>query len=115
MRHNADGLVPCAVKATVETGEAHLWSRSRRELWHEGATSGNTQRVVEARLDCDHDATLLTGECAGPACHTGALSCFHEAVNDGAVTEPSAQGGVQACACAPPQTPPPQSRPSRGE
>lgn len=65
-----------ALQRTKETGELHLWSRSRDELWHKGATSGNTQRVRALRLDCDGDAVLALVEPAGPACHTGARSCF---------------------------------------
>jgi phosphoribosyl-ATP pyrophosphohydrolase/phosphoribosyl-AMP cyclohydrolase len=65
-----------AVEKTLETGEAHYYSRSRQELWHKGATSGNTQRVVEVRLDCDEDALLYRVEPRGPACHTGKDSCF---------------------------------------
>ena len=61
---------------TLETGETWFWSRSREELWHKGATSGNTQRVVEIRADCDADALLLRVQPAGPACHTGERSCF---------------------------------------
>lgn len=61
---------------TLEIGETVFWSRSRQELWHKGETSGNTQRVVEIRVDCDADALLLLVEPAGPACHTGAVSCF---------------------------------------
>jgi len=90
------GLVPCiiqdwrsgevltlaymneeAMARTRETGELHLWSRSRGELWHKGATSGNTQAVRALRLDCDGDAVLALVEPAGPACHTGERSCFH--------------------------------------
>jgi len=90
------GLVPCvvqdwatgevltlaymnelAVRRTRETGELHLWSRSREELWHKGATSGNTQSVRALRLDCDGDTVLALVEPAGPACHTGARTCFH--------------------------------------
>ncbi len=66
-----------AVARTRETGELHLWSRSRDELWHKGATSGNTQAVRALRLDCDGDALLALVEPAGPACHTGARTCFH--------------------------------------
>jgi phosphoribosyl-ATP pyrophosphohydrolase/phosphoribosyl-AMP cyclohydrolase len=66
-----------AVARTRETGELHLYSRSRRELWHKGATSGNTQTVRALRLDCDCDALLALVEPAGPACHTGARTCFH--------------------------------------
>jgi phosphoribosyl-ATP pyrophosphohydrolase/phosphoribosyl-AMP cyclohydrolase len=66
-----------AVARTRATGELHLWSRSRGELWHKGATSGNTQAVRALRLDCDGDALLALVEPAGPACHTGARTCFH--------------------------------------
>jgi phosphoribosyl-ATP pyrophosphohydrolase/phosphoribosyl-AMP cyclohydrolase len=66
-----------AVARTRETGELHLYSRSRGELWHKGATSGNTQTVRALRLDCDCDALLALVEPAGPACHTGARTCFH--------------------------------------
>ena len=66
-----------AVEATRRTGELHLWSRSRGELWHKGATSGNVQRVRALRLDCDGDALLALVEPAGPACHTGERTCFH--------------------------------------
>jgi phosphoribosyl-AMP cyclohydrolase / phosphoribosyl-ATP pyrophosphohydrolase len=94
--YDADGLVPVviqdwrtgevltlayanaeAIARTRETGELHLWSRSRGELWHKGATSGNTQAVKALRLDCDGDAVLALVEPAGPACHTGARTCFH--------------------------------------
>lgn len=90
------GLVPCvvqdcrtgevltlayanaeSVRLTEETGELHLWSRSRGELWHKGATSGNVQKVHALRLDCDGDAILALVEPAGPACHTGERTCFH--------------------------------------
>ena len=66
-----------AVSRTQETGELHLWSRSRDELWHKGATSGNVQRVRALRLDCDGDTLLALVEPAGPACHTGERTCFH--------------------------------------
>jgi len=65
-----------AVQRTRATGELHLWSRSRGELWHKGATSGNVQRVRALRLDCDGDALLALVEPAGPACHTGERTCF---------------------------------------
>jgi len=93
---DARGLVPCVVQdwatgevltlaymnaealaRTRETGELHLWSRSREELWHKGATSGNTQAVRALKLDCDRDAVLALVEPAGPACHTGERTCFH--------------------------------------
>jgi len=69
---NADAL-----QRTLETGDAHFWSRSRGSLWRKGETSGNTQRVREVRYDCDGDALLYLVEPAGPACHTGARSCFY--------------------------------------
>jgi len=90
------GLVPCvvqdwatgevltlaymnaeALRRTRQTGEVHLWSRSRGEQWHKGATSGNTQAVRALRVDCDGDALLALVEPAGPACHTGERTCFH--------------------------------------
>jgi phosphoribosyl-ATP pyrophosphohydrolase/phosphoribosyl-AMP cyclohydrolase len=90
------GLVPCIVqdwrtgevltlaymnaeslRLTRETGEIHFFSRSRDELWHKGATSGNTQSLKSIRYDCDADALLALVEPAGPACHTGERSCFH--------------------------------------
>ena len=96
LRYDERGLVPCVVQdwATSEvltlaymnelslertrvTGELHLYSRSRNELWHKGATSGNIQTVRALRVDCDGDALLVLVEPAGPACHTGERSCFH--------------------------------------
>jgi phosphoribosyl-ATP pyrophosphohydrolase/phosphoribosyl-AMP cyclohydrolase len=90
------GLVPCvvqdwrtgevltlaymnaeALERTRATGETHFWSRSREELWHKGETSGNVQRVRALRFDCDADAVLALVEPAGPACHTGERTCFH--------------------------------------
>jgi phosphoribosyl-AMP cyclohydrolase len=65
-----------ALARTRATGEAHFWSRSRSELWHKGATSGNRMYVREILVDCDADALLLKVDPAGPACHTGARSCF---------------------------------------
>jgi phosphoribosyl-ATP pyrophosphohydrolase/phosphoribosyl-AMP cyclohydrolase len=65
-----------AVETTLASGEAHYFSRSRSELWRKGGTSGNTQRVVEVKLDCDGDALLYVVEPRGPACHTGEKSCF---------------------------------------
>ena len=61
---------------TIETSETWFWSRSRNELWHKGETSGNTQRVVSLAVDCDRDAIVVLVDPAGPACHTGAVSCF---------------------------------------
>ena len=76
-----------AMKLTLETGVAHYWSRSRKSLWRKGDTSGQTQRVVEMRVDCDQDALLLRVEAGGDggACHTGRKSCFYRSVGpDGA-------------------------------
>ena len=69
---NADSL-----RLTLESGETWFWSRSRGELWHKGATSGNVQRVVEIRVDCDADTLLIQVRPAGPACHTGQRTCFY--------------------------------------
>ena len=96
IRFDERGLAPCVIQdwrtgevltvaytnaaalaRTRETGELHLWSRSRDELWHKGATSGNVQRVRALRFDCDADAVLALVEPAGPACHTGERTCFH--------------------------------------
>jgi phosphoribosyl-AMP cyclohydrolase len=71
-----------ALRLTLDTGEAHFWSRSRDELWHKGATSGNVQRVREVRVDCDSDTILLLVDPAGPACHTGEVSCFHRVLRE---------------------------------
>jgi len=62
---------------TLSTGETHFWSRSRQELWHKGAVSGNIQSVVEVRVDCDADTLLIRVKPAGPACHTGNQTCFY--------------------------------------
>ena len=67
-----------ALRLTAETGEAHFWSRSRSALWRKGETSGHVLRVVEVRADCDADTLLMVVEPAGPACHTGARTCFGE-------------------------------------
>jgi phosphoribosyl-AMP cyclohydrolase len=97
LKWNSDGLIPAiaqdaasgevlmmawmnaeALVLTRATGEAHYWSRSRQALWHKGATSGNVQRVEQILLDCDGDTLLLKVTPAGPACHTGARSCFFQ-------------------------------------
>ena len=109
VRFNQDGLVPCVTQdsrtgevltlawmnaeslgLTLETGEVHFFSRSRQEIWRKGETSGNTQRVVELRIDCDEDAILAMVEPAGPACHTGARTCFYRRLEDGAEPGPTA-------------------------
>jgi len=96
IKYDASGLIPAIVQdadtlevlmlaymnaeslqLTIETGETWFWSRSRRELWHKGATSGNIQSVVEIRVDCDEDTLLILVHPAGAACHTGNRSCFY--------------------------------------
>ncbi len=72
-----------AVARTLETGRVTYWSRSRGEFWEKGATSGNTQELVEMRVDCDRDCLLLLVRQSGPACHTGRRSCFYTALRDG--------------------------------
>ena len=74
-----------ALRLTLDTGEAHYFSRSRNALWHKGATSGQIQQVVEARIDCDQDVVLLKvrPQGDGGACHTGARSCFYRAIESG--------------------------------
>ncbi len=71
-----------ALQKTLETGEAVFWSRSRGAIWHKGATSGNIMRVREIHVDCDADTLLLRVEPAGPACHTGAISCFYRTLEE---------------------------------
>ncbi len=70
-----------ALALTQTTGEAHFWSRSRARLWRKGEESGNILRVIELRIDCDQDALWITARAAGPACHTGARSCFYRRLN----------------------------------
>ena len=73
-----------AFDKTLETGEAHYWSRSRQELWHKGATSGAIQKIQEIRIDCDQDALLLLVEQTGNgACHTGRENCFYRSIQSG--------------------------------
>lgn len=72
-----------ALKLSIDTGDAWYYSRSRAKLWRKGETSGNTQKIVEMRVDCDQDAVLIKVEQTGPACHTGALSCFYREVISG--------------------------------
>lgn len=72
-------MSPESLRQSLELGETVFWSRSRRMLWHKGETSGNTQRIIEIRYDCDADALLILVEPAGPACHTGEYSCFYRA------------------------------------
>jgi phosphoribosyl-AMP cyclohydrolase len=78
-----------ALAMTLKTGEAHYFSRSRQALWRKGETSGQVQRVVEVRVDCDQDAVLLKvlPQGDGGACHTGARSCFYRVLDDGKLVE----------------------------
>ena len=66
-----------SLKLTLERGETYFWSRSRGELWHKGETSGNIQKVIEIRIDCDTDTLLVSVQPMGPACHTGGRTCFY--------------------------------------
>jgi phosphoribosyl-AMP cyclohydrolase len=77
---NADAL-----DRTIATGEAYFWSRSRKRLWKKGESSGHVLRVIDARIDCDQDAVWLRVAPAGPACHTGARSCFYRRIEGGAL------------------------------
>ncbi len=96
---NDQGLIPCivqdadekdvlmmawmnadSIRLTLKTGETWFWSRSRQELWHKGGTSGNVQKLVELRYDCDSDALLALVHPAGPACHTGNRTCFYRQI-----------------------------------
>ncbi|UZJ79793.1 phosphoribosyl-AMP cyclohydrolase [Fictibacillus sp. KU28468] len=84
-----------SLKKTLEIGETVFYSRSRQELWHKGETSGNTQKVVDIRMDCDQDALIVFVDPKGPACHTGAESCFSgESSLRGSVTGESLRGSV---------------------
>jgi phosphoribosyl-AMP cyclohydrolase len=77
-----------ALRATISKERATFWSRSRSELWEKGATSGNSMKVYDVRLDCDGDAILYVVDAMGPSCHTGATSCFFRTVTpDGLVTD----------------------------
>ncbi len=69
-----------SLKRTLSSGEAWFYSRSRQELWHKGATSGNTIKVIELWKDCDSDTILIIGKPKGPACHTGNRTCFFEKI-----------------------------------
>ena len=69
-----------SLRLTLEKGETVFWSRSRGELWHKGETSGNIQKVIEIRVDCDADTLLILVHPAGPACHTGSQTCFYRSI-----------------------------------
>ena len=74
-----------ALALTLSSGTAHFWSRSRGRLWQKGESSGNVLRVRDVRIDCDQDAVWVIADPAGPACHTGATSCFYRRIVDGAL------------------------------
>jgi phosphoribosyl-AMP cyclohydrolase len=69
-----------SLQLTLERGETYFWSRSRSELWHKGGTSGNIQKVLEISVDCDADTLLIRVQPSGPACHTGAQTCFYRSL-----------------------------------
>ena len=117
LRWDENGLIPAIVQDAVSkevltlaymnreslarslaTGETWFWSRSRRELWHKGATSGNTQKIRSIRCDCDRDALLVTVVPAGPACHTGSYSCFSGVLRDAEGAGASARAAGEAAA-----------------
>ncbi|SEL59125.1 phosphoribosyl-ATP pyrophosphatase /phosphoribosyl-AMP cyclohydrolase [Paenibacillus sp. cl141a] len=86
-----------SLRLTLESGETWFWSRSREELWHKGATSGNVQTVVSMTYDCDGDTLLLQVNPNGPACHTGQTTCFHnEIIAQGQESEPASQGTAES-------------------
>ena len=106
LHFNSEGLIPAvaqdhasgevlmlawmnaeSIAATLTSGFATYWSRSRDKLWRKGETSGHTQRLIELRLDCDGDTVLLLVEQTGPACHTGNRTCFFRAVRGGILSE----------------------------
>ncbi|HEV2264569.1 MAG TPA: phosphoribosyl-AMP cyclohydrolase [Stellaceae bacterium] len=106
LRFGGDGLIPAiaqqhdsgevlmlawmnrdAVAETLKTGRVCYWSRSRKQLWRKGESSGHVQRLVELRIDCDGDALLVLVDQSGVACHTGTRSCFFRAVRDGTLIE----------------------------
>ena len=110
-----NGLIPCvaqdwrtgevltlaymnaeALRLTRETGEVHFFSRSRGELWRKGETSGNVLQLRQLRFDCDGDALVALVDPAGPACHTGARSCFHRELEGGGEPEPAAHEALAA-------------------
>ena len=99
IKYDANGLIPAIVQdvttkdvlmmawmnaeslqLTIEKGETVFWSRSRQEIWHKGATSGNVQKVIEVRVDCDADTLLVLVEPTDPACHTGERTCFYRSM-----------------------------------
>ena len=101
LKYDAKGLIPAvcqdtntsevlmvawmnaeALRLTRESGQAHFWSRSRQEIWHKGATSGNIMSVRDIWVDCDADTLLLKVDSAGPACHTGVRSCFYRRIGE---------------------------------
>ncbi len=124
LKFDADGLIPAIVQddqtsevlmlaymnaeslsRSLQTGETWFWSRSRRELWHKGATAGHTQQVVDIRLDCDGDALIVRVHPHGPACHTGERTCFFrgaQEVEAETTAETAATAGTASAVAAPP-------------
>lgn len=117
IKFDADGLIPCvmqdgqsgevltlaymnreALELTRTTGEMHFFSRSRQRIWHKGEESGNVQRVLQLRLDCDGDAIVALVEPAGPACHTGERSCFFRELESGDPPRPVPGEAIPALA-----------------
>ena len=115
LRFDAEGLIPAitqqhdtgqvlmlawmnrdAVAETLKTGRVCYWSRSRKQLWRKGESSGHVQRLVELRVDCDGDALLVLVDQSGVACHTGTRSCFFRAARDGALIEIQKPSGAAA-------------------
>ncbi|MBI3609613.1 MAG: bifunctional phosphoribosyl-AMP cyclohydrolase/phosphoribosyl-ATP diphosphatase HisIE [Nitrospirae bacterium] len=115
MTFDAEGLIPAVVQdhrdgtvlmmaymnreafvKTIRTGQVHFWSRSRKALWHKGATSGNYLGLKEIRIDCDRDAVLVRVEPDGPACHTGRRSCFFRTIRNGRVRRISSRSSTAA-------------------
>ncbi len=117
VRFDRDGLVPCvaqdartgevltlaymsmeSLRLTEETGEIHFYSRSRQQIWRKGEQSGNTQKVIQLRVDCDEDAVIAMVEPAGPACHTGERTCFYRDLESGADPVPVPSEGLATLA-----------------
>ena len=116
LKFDDDGLIPAVVQdvrtqqvltlaymnaeslqKTLDTRESWFWSRSRGTLWHKGETSGHTQRVVEVCSDCDNDALTVLVEPKGPACHTGATSCFHNQIQSSSGSPASEEPDLVQC------------------
>jgi phosphoribosyl-ATP pyrophosphohydrolase/phosphoribosyl-AMP cyclohydrolase len=134
LKFNDDGLIPAIVQddqtdevlmlaymnaeslgRSLQTGETWFWSRSRRELWHKGETSGNTQQVVDIRLDCDGDALIVRVNPRGPACHTGARTCFFRGAQDAEAETPAEMEAAASAETSTTITAPPSAQIERAE